>query len=90
MSDDYAPFDEQGLEALAQYHISVAGSMKSSWAKGLQIDRAAACRNAVKAQTALRDRCHLAEHNLRNAEAILTANGIAFQRAEVEASEVVT
>lgn len=85
MSDDYKPFPEFELQSLAAYHNSVAGNCKNnSYLRGAHEDRAAVCQSAIDCQDALRDRCHLAELNLRLAEAILEEHGLPFQRVVVE------
>lgn len=53
---DYAPFPERELASLAEYHDEVATKIQSTFVAGLHTDRANACRNALAAHNALRDR----------------------------------
>ncbi len=61
---DYSPFPEQQLLALAAFHDDVASKMQSTFLAGVHTDRANACRNAIKSQEALRERCLIAEMEL--------------------------
>lgn len=83
---DYSPFPESALRELAQFHTSVAGHHpERSYLRYVHEERAKTCEEAIEAHDSLRDRCLLSELNLGQAEALLAAKGISFQRAEVEA-----
>ena len=67
--DDYAPFPEDELIALAEHFENIG----QAWAPNTTIggklrqecqDRALTCRNAVASFTALRERMQIAEHKL--------------------------
>lgn len=67
---DYSPFPELELEQLATFLDSVAASHpERSFLRHNYEQRALACRNAVLSNTALRERCLVAEMELGQARA---------------------
>jgi len=67
--DDYTPFPEFELVALAEHFENIGKAWAPNTMLGGKLrrecqDRAAVCRNAIKSYTALRERALIAEHQL--------------------------
>lgn len=65
-TDDYAPFPEPELAALADHFENIGHAWAPTSSVGAKLrkecfDRAKVCRNAIKSFTALRERCLIAE-----------------------------
>lgn len=58
---NYAPFPSEELESLAKWHDAYAKHSDGSFTRGLNEDRAKACRDANLCHDAVRERCLLAE-----------------------------
>lgn len=62
---DYAPFPEQQLIALAEWHEQMAAAAKLSSTRDSNTNAAKTCREAVAAHVAVRERCLIAETQYR-------------------------